>query len=564
MAIGTTAPPVIAQSASDLHTVDWLIVLAYFAGVAAVAWWASRVQDDSEDYFLAGRNVGWFVIGGSLFASNIGSEHLVGLAGSGATDGIIYAHYELHAWILLVLGWVFLPFYMRSRVFTMPEFLEKRFGPSARWIVSLVSLVAYVLTKVAVTLFAAGIVFRVLFPDVQFLGADPFWIGAIGTLLLTGAYTVAGGLRAVLYTDALQAFTLIIGAIATLVIGLDMVGGPSGLVAAVGPEQFSLWRPLSDPDFPWLGVLFGAPIVGLWYWCTDQYIVQRTLAAKNITIGRRATIFASVLKITPVFLFIIPGMIGAALKEQGRIDFGGANEAFPALMLHVLPVGLRGLALAGLLAALMSSLSSTFNSSATLFTVDIYRKWRPDASERATVTVGRIATCVVVVLGLLWIPFIPGLSDNLYAYLQNVQSYLAPPLIALFGAGIFTQRINAVGATASLITGFVLGMAKLAAEIYASGLGDAAESATGLQGLVVAYGTFNFLYTALALFVISIVVMYVASMATEPPPEHKLEGLTFATTAMGEITYTRTDVITSAAVATVILCLYVYFSPLFF
>ncbi|HSK90172.1 MAG TPA: sodium:solute symporter [Euzebyales bacterium] len=558
------APFVIAQSARDLQTIDWVIVLAYFAVVGVIAWWASRAQDDSEDYFLAGRNVGWFVIGGSLFASNIGSEHLVGLAGSGATDGIIYAHYELHAWILLVLGWVFLPFYVRSGVFTMPEFLEKRFGPGARWIVTLVSLIAYILTKVAVTLFAAGIVFRVLFPDVEFLGADPFWIGAIGTLLLTGLYTVAGGLRAVLYTDALQAFTLIIGSIATIVIGLNMVGGPGELVAAVGAEQFSLWRPLSDPDFPWLGVLFGAPIVGLWYWCTDQYIVQRTLAARNITIGRRATIFASVLKITPVFLFIIPGMIAATLKERGSIDFGGANEAFPALMLQVLPVGLRGLALAGLLAALMSSLSSTFNSSATLFTVDIYKKWRPDADERRTVTVGRLATGAVVVLGLLWIPFIPGLSDNLYEYLQNVQSYLAPPLIAIFGAGIFTRRINAAGAVASLATGFVLGIGKLFAEVYATGLGDAAEDATGVQGLVVTYGSFNFLYTAIALFIISVIVMYVASVATEPPPEHKLEGLTFATTAKGEITYTRTDVIASAIVLTIILSLYVYFSGLFF
>lgn len=560
----TTHRIVIAQSTTSLEVIDWVIVGAYFVIVGVIAWLASRSQDDSEDYFLAGRNAGWFVIGGSLFASNIGSEHLVGLAGSGATDGIIYAHYELHAWILLVLGWVFLPFYMRSRVFTLPEFLEKRFGPGARWIVSLISLIAYVLTKVAVMLFAAGIVFRVLFPDVTLFGVDPFWIGAVGTLVLTGAYTVAGGLRAVLWTDTMQALTLIIGSVAAIIIGLNMVGGPSELVNAVGPEKFSLWRPLSDPDFPWLGVLFGAPIVGLWYWCTDQYIVQRTLAAKNITVGRRGTIFASVLKVSPVFLFIIPGMIAGVLKQQGRIDFGGANEAFPAMMLQVLPVGLRGLALAGLLAALMSSLSSTFNSSATLFTVDIYKKLRPDATERTMVAVGRTATAVVVVLGLLWIPFIPGLSDNLYEYLQNVQSYLAPPLIAVFAAGIFTHRINAVGAVASLAVGFTLGIGKLAAEVYASGLGDAAGQATGLQGLIVAFGSFNFLYTAIALFLISIVVMYVASVVTEPPPEHKLEGLTFATTAKGEITYTRTDVITSAVVLAFILSLYVYFSGLFF
>lgn len=559
-----SAAEISPPSAADLQLLDWSVVAVYFIVVAAIAVYASRGQKDSEDYFLAGRNIGWFVIGGSLFASNIGSEHLVGLAGSGASDGIIYAHYELHAWVLLVLGWVFLPFYMRSKVFTMPEFLEKRFGRTSRYIVTGVSLVAYVLTKIAVTLFAAGIVFQVLFPDLTILGADPFWAGTIITLLLTGLYTIGGGLRAVLYTDALQAITLVVGSIATLVIGLQLVGGPGELVQQVGPEKFNLWRPLSDPDFPWLGVLFGAPLVGLWYFCTDQYIVQRTLAAKNITIGRRATIWASFLKITPVFLFIIPGMIASVLKEQGRITYGSANEAFPALMLQILPTGLRGLALAALLAALMSSLSSTFNSVATLFTVDIYRTWRPEASERRLVGVGRVATAVVVLAGLAWIPIIPSLSDNLYGYLQGVQSYLAPPLIAVFAAGIFTRRVNAAGAAWSLVIGFLLGMAKLAAEIYVAALGDAAADASGLQAVVVAFGEFNFLYTAMGLFIVSCAVMYAVSMAGEEPDEAKLEGLTYGTTGADTKTYTTTDVVLTALVASLIAGLYVFFSGLFF
>lgn len=556
--------PIIAQSAADLVFVDWAFVVVYFVVVALIAIRVSRKQEDSEDYFLAGRNMGWFVIGGSLFASNIGSEHLVGLAGSGASDGIIYAHYELHAWILLVLGWVFLPFYMRSRVFTMPEFLDKRFGPAARRIVAIVSLVAYVLTKIAVTLFAAGIVFRVLFPDLRILGVEPFWVGTIVTLLLTGAYTVGGGLRAVLYTDSMQAITLVVGSVATIIIGLSMVGGASELVQAVGPDQFILWRPLSDPDFPWLGVALGAPLVGLWYFCTDQYIVQRTLAARNIAVGRRATIWASVLKISPVFLFIIPGMIASVLKQRGEISFGSANEAFPALMIQILPVGFRGLALAGLLAALMSSLSSTFNSTATLFTIDVYRVRNPDASERQLVRVGRMATAVVVVLGFLWLPVIPGLSENLYGYLQGVQAYLAPPLIAVFGAGIFTRRINARGAAVSLVVGFVLGMAKLGTEIYSSTLGDAAESATGLQGFLVGIGAFNFLYTELIIFLLCLGIMYVVSVNGEAPSAEKLKDLTYWTTETADVDYTRGDVIASVLVVAFIVGLYIYFSPLFF
>ncbi|MHC4789601.1 MAG: sodium:solute symporter family transporter, partial [Planctomycetota bacterium] len=357
---------------------DWVVIGCYFLGIAGIVAWSARRQKSAEDYFLAGRNIGWFVIGASLFASNIGSEHLVGLAGSGASDGMAMAHYELHAWCLLVLGWVFVPFYSRSMVFTMPEFLEKRYNPASRWMLSLVSLVAYVFTKVSVTLYAGGIVFRALLPSDAFHWAlpavqyffpgvtalDPFWVGAAITVVLTGIYTVLGGLRAVVYTDAMQAVVLIGGSIFVTIYGLIELGGwdelrrlcteaprlgQAATQAAETKNFFNMWRPWDDPDFPWAGILFGAPIVGLWYWCTDQYIVQRTLAAKSIRQARRGTIWGAYLKLTPVFLFIVPGMIAYALARAGKpigLDLSvaeNADLAYPALVKYVLPVGLRGL-----------------------------------------------------------------------------------------------------------------------------------------------------------------------------------------------------------------------------
>jgi len=288
--------------------IDWVVIALYFIVVMGIAVWVIRQrQKSSADYFLAGRHVGWFVIGASLFASNIGSEHLVGLAGAGADSGVAMAHYELHAWCLLVLGWVLVPFYSRSAVFTMPEFLERRYSPAARWFLSLVSLVAYIFTKVSVALFAGGIVFKTLFPADLLPWMSNFWLGAILVVVFTGIYTVLGGLKAVVYTDAMQTVVLIVGSTVVTIIGLHKLGGWGQLKEVCGSEMFNLWKPINDPSFPWFGMLFAAPIVGMWYWCTDQYIVQRTLAAPDEKTARRATIFASYLKLTPVLLFIIPG-----------------------------------------------------------------------------------------------------------------------------------------------------------------------------------------------------------------------------------------------------------------
>jgi SSS family solute:Na+ symporter len=261
------------------NTLDWIVIALYFLVLFGVALWVIlQKHKDTEDYFLAGRNLGWFMVGASIFASNIGSEHVVGLAGTGFKSGMPMAHFELHAWIVLLLGWVFLPFYARSGVFTMPEFLEKRFNAKSRWFLSIFSLVGYVLTKVSVTIYAGGIVITTL------LGIE-FWQGALITVVLTGLYTMLGGMKAVVYTEAVQTVILIIGAAAVTFIGLDKIGGWGNLKELAGSDHFNMWRPMSDPDFPWTGLLIGGSIVGIWYWCTDQYIVQRVLSAKNIQEG---------------------------------------------------------------------------------------------------------------------------------------------------------------------------------------------------------------------------------------------------------------------------------------
>jgi SSS family solute:Na+ symporter len=558
-----------------MHWIDWLVIAVYFAALVGVVWWSSRKQDTTKDYFLAGRNIGWFAVGASLFASNIGSEHIVGLAGQGTSSGMAMAHWELHAWVMIMLAWVFVPFYYRSGVYTMPEFLERRFNSTTRWILSLVSLVAYVVTKVSVTVYAGAMVFETLLPEMSFtigeVHVGPFWIGAIATVVLTGIYTVFGGLRAVLYTDTAQAVILLVGSFFITFFGLSKLGGWGELVETckANADQFALWRPNSDPDFPWLGILIASPVIGIWYWCTDQYIVQRTLASKNLTNARRGAIWGGFLKVWPVMIFLVPGLIGYALHQKGVNGFTiPTDEAgvikgdmvFPTMVSSLLPVGLRGLVVGGLLAALMSSLSSLFNSCASLFTVDVYKKLHPQASEKLLVHIGRMATGVIVVLGLLWIPIMPLIAKGgLYKYLQSVQGYLAPPITAVFLLGLFCKRINAKGAVAGLSVGFVAGMAKLTIQ----GMAGAGKFAEG--SMLEFIGNYNFLFASGWLLAISVVVVVAVSLLSAPPQEEQIKNLTYSTATAEQRkenreSWNKWDVLATAGVLGLVLTMYLYFS----
>jgi SSS family solute:Na+ symporter len=581
---------------STLQTLDWIIIAGYFAIILGLAWWVIKQrQDNSTDYFLAGRHLGWFIVGASIFASNIGSEHLVGLAGSGATDGVAMAHYELHAWCLLVLGWVMVPFYMRSKVFTMPEFLEKRFSPANRTVLSLISLVAYVFTKIAVGIFAGGIVFSVLLPEMNLWGMNSFWIGSILVIVLTGIYTILGGLRAVAYTEALQTIVLVFGSILVTIFGLIALGGWGELRAVLDSDMFNLWKPLVpagiegtwapvkeagrmawyfNDNYPWLGMLFCAPIIGLWYWTTDQYIVQRALGAKNETEARRGSIAASFFKLLPVFIFIIPGMICIALAQSGtipgitdqligadgQVSIENSQKAFPLLVAHVLPVGIRGIVVAGLLAALMSSLAGVFNASSTLFTMDFYSRLRPKATQHQLVWIGRVATAVMVLIGLFWIPVIQG-GRGLYDYLQGVQSYLAPPIFVVFFLGVFWKRLNAKGCLAALITGFVLGVFRMAID----------TPIKLIEGFSYDNGSFFwvmnnifFQYYSLVIFIVCVAVMVIVSYMTQEPDYNKISGLTFGTLSDQDRKTTQASWSKGDVFASVLLIVFIVIAYLFF
>lgn len=518
-----------------LSNLDWVVVGLYFIAVFTVAYMMTRresVRATAEGYFLGGRNAGWFVIGASLFASNIGSEHLVGLAGTAAASGVAVGQFEILAsLILLILGWVFVPFYLRSGVFTMPEFLERRYSSSARWYLAVISIVGYVLTKISVTIAAGGIVFEAL------MGID-FWTGALIVVVATGIYTVFGGLRAVLYTDLLQMFVLIAGAVTVTIMGLNALGGWDVMYETAGSGFFSLWKPMSDPNFPWTGILLGAPILGVWYWCTDQFIVQRVLSAKNLENARRGTIFGGYLKILPLFIFVIPGVVAYSLSQQGQLTLNHPDEALPTLIGVLLPTGIKGLVVAGLLAALMSSLSSVFNSCSTLITWDIYKKLHPKAAEKTLVLVGQVSTIVLVGLGLLWIPMMKLISGQIYQYLQSVQAYISPPIASVFLLGVFWSRVNSAGAITALLGGFVLGITRLVLEINKDALGN---------GFLYWYADINFLHFAIFLFVVCTALLILVSLVTPVPEKSQVAGLTFQTIDplqdTGDVRSRRKDVI---------------------
>lgn len=556
-------------------TLDYIVIgLFALALIGIIVWVFKQKQDTSGDYFLAGRDATWLAIGASIFASNIGSEHLIGLAGAGASSGMAMAHWEIQGWMILILGWVFVPFYERSMVLTMPEFLEKRYNKESRTILSLISLVSYVLTKVAVTVYAGGLVFKEVFGIQELWGIDFFWIAAIGLVLLTALYTVVGGMKSVLYTSILQTPILLLGSLVILVLGLKAVGGWDQVLAACsltpaneyGDTMVNLIRDNRDPDFPWLGALIGSSIIGFWYWCTDQFIVQRVLSGKNEQQARRGTIFGAYLKLTPVFLFLIPGMIAFAMQKNGVIINGvpftmsTADAAFPSLVAQLLPAGFKGLVVCGILAALMSSLASLFNSSAMLFTIDFYKKYKPEATEKSLLYVGRMATVVVVVLGILWIPVMKSVGSVLYNYLQDVQSVLAPGIAAAFLLGILSKRTTPLGGMWGLIIGFFIGITRLGAKVYYTTAGVDADD-SWFKAL---FFDTNWLFFCGGMLVFCLAAIAIISKFTPAAPAEQIQGLTFGSSTPEQRAATRAswnkwDVIHSCIILMITVAFYIYF-----
>ncbi len=568
---------------SIMAPLDWLVILGYFVLLAAVVIITRRKQETSQDFFLGGRSVGWLAVGASIFAANIGSEHVIGLAGQGARTGLSMAHWEFHAWVLVLMAWVFLPFYYKSGVQTMPEFLERRFGARTRWILSLVSLAAYVLTKISVTVFAGALFFEVMLPEISLtIGSttiSSFWIGAFTTVTLAGVYASFGGLLAVVYTDLVQTGIILAGSLSVTFfslsrLGQTLPGGGAGdgwgvlkTTLKASPEvvnAFSLWHPLSHQTLPWLGVVVASITVGIWYWCTDQFIIQRTLAARNLTQARRGALWGGFLKLTPVFIFLVPGMLGFALHQHGIIhiplDKAGAidgDKVFPTLVTSLLPTGFRGLVVAGLVAALMSSLASLFNSVATLFTVDVYKKLHVGVSERWLVHIGRITTLVMTALGLVWVPIMKAVSGGgLYQYIQSVQSFLAPPIVAVFLLGLFWKRCNTRGSVWGLSLGFVIGMSKLTINaFYRTGTPDT---------LMYKIANFQDFYFSGILLVLSIAIVVLSSLTAPAPDPASINGVCFSTL---DSTYRRenreswnkVDVIASCVVVGLVIAAYAYF-----
>lgn len=562
-----------------MQLLDWIVIALFFVALVGIIWWVVRQkQNNAADYFLGGKDATWIAIGASIFASNIGSEHLIGLAGSGAASGMAMAHWEIQGWMILILGWVFVPFYSRSMVYTMPEFLERRYNSASRTILSLISLISYVLTKVAVTVYAGGLVFQEVFGIDTLWGIDFFWIAAIGLVLITALYTIFGGMKSVLYTSVLQTPILLLGSLIILVLGLKELGGWDQMMSICsqvkvneyGDTMTNLIRDNRDAQFPWLGALIGSAVIGFWYWCTDQYIVQRVLSGKNERESRRGTIFGAYLKLLPVILFLIPGMIAFALHQQSGsflplLANGNLNTdaAFPTLVAKLLPAGVKGLIVCGILAALMSSLASLFNSSAALFTIDFYQRYRPNTDPKKLVRIGQAATVVIVVLGILWIPIMRSIGDVLYLYLQDVQSVLAPGIAAAFLMGICWKRTSAQGGMWALISGLVIGLCRLGAKIYYSNAGVVPGGDTSNWFQYLFYDC-NWLFFCGWMLVFCLVVAIVVSLFTQKPDEAKIQGLVFGTSTAEQRAATRAswnhwDIIHTVIILGITVAFYIYF-----
>ena len=597
-----TASAAGGMNGTVLNGLDLAVIVAFAVGMIITVWYSMRKKNESgKDYFLSGRDANWLQIGSSIFSSNIGSEHLVGLAGAGFVTGMAMAHWEMHAYWILILGWAFVPLYDRMKVFTMPEFLELRFSRGSRNVLSLLTMASLVLTKIAATIYAGDVVIRTLLnvDHINVFGhqIDVFWAIALGLAFTTGLYTVFGGMRVIMYTAVLQAPVLIFGSVCILFMGLRVLGHGNlidGWHATLATVAAATWhgdgvhlvRSIHDPDWPWLAILPGSAIIGFWYWCTDQYIVQRVLAGKNQQESRRGTILAGFFKLTPVFIFLVPGMIAFALTKTPGVGFSTSGDAaYTSLVAQILPHGLRGMVACGMIVALMASLGSKFNASATLFTMDFYREWHPTASPKTEVIVGRIATAAIVFVGICWVLVIKNLHMPLYLYLQNVQGYLSPAIAVLFGMGVFWKRATAPAALWAFVIGMLGGFGRLAADLVMRNDADAVTKLkedlyhgvinldqynAGIAPIKAAHNAIMFdfwnihwLYYCEGLFVLTAVLMVIISLMTKAPDPKTIKytwyGATPEEKAATRASWSARDVVLSLIVVGCVVLFYIKF-----
>ncbi|WP_320178405.1 sodium:solute symporter [Roseovarius pacificus] len=442
-----------------LHGIDLAIIAFYLIGIVALGcWWGLRSRgkggSEGEGYFLAGHNLRWPMIGLALFATNISTVHLVSLAQEGYTNGLAYGNFEWMASLtLVILAVFFAPFYVRSRVATLPDFLERRYNRACRDWLSVLSMISAIFIHIGFTIYAGAVVLEGLF-------GIPLMVSIVGVAALTGLYTIAGGLMAVVITESVQTVVLLLGAFILTGISYYRVGGWEGIAATVEPVQLTMLRPAGDASgLPWYAVFLGYPVIGIWYWCTDQTIVQRVLGAKDEHHARLGPLFAGFIKVLPVFIFVLPGLMCAALIKQGKLPdtLDNSEHVYSFMIMNLLPVGLRGIVVAALLAALMSTVSGALNSAATLFAHDIYKRFRPRATDHTLVRVGRIVTFVGMVLAVAWSPFL-GRFPTVFQGINAAICYIAPPITVVFVFGVFWKRANARAALATLLCGSSLGL----------------------------------------------------------------------------------------------------------
>jgi len=490
--------------------IDNLVLVLYLIVVLSLGFYYSRREKKFDDYFLAGKNIGWLVVGLSIFATNISSEHFVGLAGSGASRGLAVGQFELMAiFILIILGWFLAPIYIKSGAATMPEFLEKRFGSRSSKFFAVISIFLYIFTKITVTIFAGGILFYKIF-------GLSIYTSAIIILLITGLYSVTGGAAAVMKTHVFQAVLILLGAIILTIFGLNEVGGFSGLKQKLPADYFNMFKPISDPDFPWTGIIFGAPIIAFWYWCADHYIVQKVLSAKSINDARQGSLLAAFLKIFPIFILVMPGLIAAALFPEITGD-----EAYPTLLAsNILPIGIKGFVVAGLLAAIMSSLGSVFNVTSALITNDFYKPKHPEASERKLVLIGRLSTTAIVITAILCVPLVKLIGSQIYIFLQSVQAFISPPITAVFLFGILMKKTTSKAAFWTLIIGEAIGVSRLIVEVLNN-------SGMLNQPFLEFYAGINYLHFAIFLFAVSSIMIVIISFATQCSEESKINKIKY-------------------------------------